>query len=67
MLEFCRFREVIAIYNKQSGEVDASVLIGLHLKALAVPVDGVAKALLIFVLGLHKLILQGEESVHVSR
>lgn len=60
VLQFCWFGEVIPIYDKKSGKVDPSILVGLHFKAFPVPVDGTVQALLICVLRLYKLILYRE-------
>lgn len=61
MLEFCRFRKVIPGDDKERGKVDPSILIGLNLKALPVPIYGIVKALLVCVLRLHELILKREK------
>ena len=43
--------------HQQCGQVDTSILVGLHLEPLAVPVYGLVPALIVTVTRLNKLVL----------
>lgn len=67
VLQFLRFRKLISRNNEQRGQIYASILIGLHLKALLVPMDGIDKTLLVSVLRFNKNVLvnSAAETQHV--
>lgn len=56
-LQLLALAELVAVDDEQRGQVDARVLVRLHLEALAVPADGVLQAGLVLVLRLHELVL----------
>jgi hypothetical protein len=57
MLQFLRFGKLVSRNYKQSGQIDAGIFIGLHLKALSVPVDGIGKTRLVNVTRFDKNVL----------